>query len=56
MFDPDNILPIACEEPASCAGDAVAECDRLHCNDTIGPCAACLLTLDTASGRDDGES
>ena len=56
MFDPDNILPIAREESASRAGDAVAECDRLHCNDTIGPCPACPVKLDAAPGQDDEAS
>ena len=56
MFDPDNILPLALAELAICAGDDIAECDRLHCNDTIGPCAACPVKLNAASGRDDGAS
>jgi hypothetical protein len=49
MFDPDHILPTAVDERASRAGDDIAECDRLHCNDTIGPCAACPLKVDEAS-------
>jgi hypothetical protein len=56
MFDPDTVLPIALEEPAICAGDDIAECDRLHCNDTIGPCPACPTKLATACGQADEES
>jgi hypothetical protein len=56
MFDPPTVLPLALEELAISAGDDIAQCDRLHCNDTIGPCPACPVKLDTASGRDDGEA
>jgi hypothetical protein len=56
MFDPDNILPVALEELVICEGGDGTECDRLHCNDTIGPCAACPIRFDNASGPGDEES
>jgi hypothetical protein len=55
MFDPDNILPIALADLAICKRHDVAECDRLHCNDTIGPCPACPVKLDDATAREEGE-
>jgi hypothetical protein len=56
MFDPATVLSIALEELVNREGDDIAECDRLHCGDTIGPCRACPIKLDTARGRDDGEA
>jgi hypothetical protein len=56
MFDPATVLSLALEELAICEGDDIAECDRLHCNDTIGPRRACPIKLDTARGRDAGEA
>jgi hypothetical protein len=55
MFDPDNILPVALEELVICEGDDVTDYDRLHCDDTIGPCAACPR-LGDASGAGDEAS
>jgi hypothetical protein len=55
MFDPANILPVTLEELVICER-GVTECDRLHCNDTIGPCAACPIRLQTTSGPGDEES
>jgi hypothetical protein len=56
MFDPANVLPLALEELASREGDDIAQCDRLHCNDTIGRCPACPVKPAAASGADGGES
>jgi hypothetical protein len=56
MFDPDNILPVTLEELVICERGDVTECDRLHCNDTIDPCAACPIRLHTTSGRGNEES
>jgi hypothetical protein len=56
MFDPATVLSLALEELAISEGDDIAESDRLHCGDTIGPCRACPVKLDTARGRDDGEA
>jgi hypothetical protein len=54
MFDPATVLSLALEELVNREGDDIAECDRLHCGDTIGPCRACPIKLDAARGRDDG--
>ena len=51
MVDPDNILPISVEELVVSEGGTAR--DRLGCNDTIGPCAACPIRLDNAPGPGD---
>jgi hypothetical protein len=56
MFDADTVLPIALKELTSGEGDDIAECDRLHCNDTIGPCPACPIKPAAACGRDEEAS
>jgi hypothetical protein len=56
MFDRATVLAIALEELAICEGDDMVECDRLHGNDTIGPCPACPVKLDAVPGAQDGES
>jgi hypothetical protein len=56
MFDPATVLSLALEELVNREGDDIAECDRLHCGDTIGPCPACPVKLDAAPGAHDEAS
>jgi hypothetical protein len=55
MFDPDTVLPLALQELASRDSD-IAACDRMRCSDTIGPCTACPIGLDTTRAGIDEES